>query len=82
MKIQVLGVGCAKCRELEERTKKALQSAGIEAEVEHVTDPIAIAKMGVLVTPALAINGQVKVAGKVPSEPELVSWLTSAAASE
>ncbi|PIY45241.1 MAG: hypothetical protein COZ05_06770, partial [Armatimonadetes bacterium CG_4_10_14_3_um_filter_59_10] len=50
--------------------------------VEHVTDFVEIAKLRVLVTPALAINGEVKVAGKVPSEAELVGILTTAAATE
>jgi len=67
MKIQILGTGCAKCDKLYKYTQQAVQEFGIEAEVEKVTDLKNIMAFGVMVTPALAIDGQVKVAGKVPS---------------
>jgi small redox-active disulfide protein 2 len=64
--LQILGTGCAKCQTLAERAEQAAQAAGIEYEIEKVTDINAIMAMGVMMTPALAVDGVVKVAGKVP----------------
>ena len=74
MKIQVLGTGCPKCKKLTENTEAALRQLGVAAEVEKVTSVAEIAKFGVMFTPALAIDGVVKVAGKVPS-PEAIAEL-------
>jgi small redox-active disulfide protein 2 len=71
MKIQVLGAGCAKCRLLEENVRQALKAAGIKAVVEKVTDVDEIMKFGVMMTPALVIDGHVKSAGKVLSKEQL-----------
>lgn len=65
MKIQILGTGCAKCQLLEKNAREALQELGIAAEIEKVNKVDDIMAMGVMVTPALAVNGEVKVAGKV-----------------
>ncbi len=65
-KIQVLGTGCAKCKKLADNAEQAARQAGIEYTLEKVTDITEIMKFGVAMTPALAIDGQVKVAGKVP----------------
>jgi small redox-active disulfide protein 2 len=78
MKIEVLGTGCAKCNALEAAVKHAADSLGLKYEFEHVKDLRKMASYGVMVTPALVINGQVKVAGKVPSQAELTTILTSA----
>jgi len=67
MKIQILGTGCPKCNKLYQNATEAVTAAGIEAEIEKVNDLNAIMAFGVMVTPALAIDGQVKTAGKVPS---------------
>jgi small redox-active disulfide protein 2 len=67
VKIEVLGVGCAKCTKLEENVKQAVQELGIDAQVEHVRDLSEIAKRGVLLTPGLVIDGKPVSAGKVPS---------------
>jgi small redox-active disulfide protein 2 len=67
MKIEVLGVGCAKCNKLEENVKQAIQELGLDAEVEHVKDLMEIAKRGVLMTPGLVIDGKPVSAGKVLS---------------
>ena len=75
MLIEILGSGCPKCFELERRARQAVKQAGLEAEVAHVTDPRAIAERGVMRTPALAIDRQVKLGGSVPSVPELVTLL-------
>ncbi|MBP7746560.1 MAG: TM0996/MTH895 family glutaredoxin-like protein [Phycisphaerae bacterium] len=80
MKIEVLGTGCKKCNMLEAATKAAADKLGIRYELLHVKDLGKIAAYGVMMTPALVINGQVKVSGKVPSEAELTSLLTSALA--
>jgi small redox-active disulfide protein 2 len=67
MKIEILGVGCAKCIKLEETAKQAAKELGLDAEVVHVTDLSEISKRGVLMTPGLVIDGKVVSAGKVPS---------------
>jgi small redox-active disulfide protein 2 len=66
-KIEVLGSGCSKCKKLAETAEQAARSLGIAYELEKVTDMQKIMAYGVLMTPALVVNGQVKVAGKVPS---------------
>lgn len=74
-KIEVLGMGCAKCNQLEERAKDAVKELGIEAEVTKVKDIKTITNYGVLVTPALVIDGVVKVAGKIPKIEEIKEWI-------
>ena len=64
-KIQILGTGCPKCRKLAENAEAAANELTIEYEIEKVTDINEMMKFGVMVTPALAIDGQVKVTGKV-----------------
>jgi small redox-active disulfide protein 2 len=71
MKIQILGTGCAKCDKLYKYTQQAVEELGIEVQVEKVTDLKDIMSFGVMVTPALAIDGQVKAGGKVPSVEEI-----------
>ncbi len=66
MKIQILGTGCPKCRKLAENAQTAVKDAGIECEIVKVTDINEIMKFGVMMTPALAVDGEVKVVGKVP----------------
>jgi small redox-active disulfide protein 2 len=78
MMIEVLGTGCAKCNKLEAMAKAAADRLGVPYEIEHVHDINAIVQRGVMTTPALAIDGRVVVSGRVPSETELTSWLTSA----
>lgn len=70
-KLQILGTGCAKCQHLALHTEKAAQALGIDYELEKVTDIDQIMSFGVMVTPALAIDGAVKVVGKVPSVEQL-----------
>ncbi len=71
MKLQVLGTGCPKCKKLAEQTEQAAEELGLDYELEKVTDINAIMQMGVMMTPALAVDGQVKVTGKVPSVDEI-----------
>lgn len=70
-KLQILGTGCAKCKKLAENTEAAAKSLGIPYELVKVTDINQIMKFGVMMTPALAVDGQVKFAGKVP-DPEAI----------
>ncbi|MBN1346115.1 MAG: TM0996/MTH895 family glutaredoxin-like protein [Phycisphaerae bacterium] len=70
-KLQILGTGCAKCAKLAENTEAAAKDLGIEYELEKVTQINEITKFGVMMTPALAVDGQVKVVGKVPSVDEI-----------
>ena len=70
-KMQILGTGCAKCKKLAELTEEAAKSLGIEFEIEKVSDVREIMKFGVMMTPALAVDGEVKFAGKVPSLDEI-----------
>lgn len=76
-KLQILGTGCEKCKKLTENTEKAAKELGIEYEIEKITDINAIMKFGVMMTPALAVDGKVKVAGvasNIPS-PEAIKKL-------
>ena len=70
-KIQILGTGCAKCNKLEELARKGADELGIDYEVEKVKDFKQIMEFGVMVTPALVVDGEVKIAGKVPSIEEI-----------
>lgn len=70
-KIQVLGTGCAKCNMLADNVKKIADSMGIEYQLEKVTDIMEIMKFGVMMTPALVIDGEVKASGKVPKDDEI-----------
>lgn len=76
MKIEVLGAGCSKCKTLYENVTKALADSGKSAEVVKVEDIPAIMKYGVMSTPALVIDGQVKFSGKVASVAEIAGLLS------
>lgn len=78
MEIKVLGSGCAKCNLLEEVAKRAVAETGVDATIEKVTDMAAIVGYGVLTTPALVVDGEVRVAGRVPTLGELAALLTRA----
>ncbi len=75
MKIQILGKGCPNCKLLEERVREAVAELAMEAEIEKVTDIDAILEMGVMMTPALAIDGEVKRAGKVLAKSQILDIL-------
>ncbi len=75
MKIEVLGSGCPKCLKLEAMVKETLEKHGIDAEVTHVFDVDKIVEYGVMMTPALVVDGVVKVSGKLSSENELLRIL-------
>ncbi len=71
MKIQILGTGCPKCKQLAEITEKTAKEIGIEFQLEKITDLEQIMAFGVMMTPALAIDNEVKTMGKIPSTDEL-----------
>jgi small redox-active disulfide protein 2 len=75
MKLQILGTGCAKCNALTMTTEKAAQALGLPYELEKVTDLKQIMAFGVMTTPALVVDGKVKVSGKVPSVDEIKQLL-------
>ena len=80
MKIEVLGPGCAKCDGLMELVNQVVSSMNIEADIEHVTDMNKILEYGVMMTPALLINGFKKCVGRVPSPGEIKTWILEAQA--
>ena len=75
MKIQILGTGCPKCKKLAENAEAAAKALGLEYTIEKVTDINQIMAFGVMMTPALIIDGQVKVVGKAPSPDEIKKML-------
>ncbi len=75
IKLQILGSGCAKCHKLGEHAEAAAKALGLDYELEKVTDMNAIIDAGVMVTPALSVDGEIKVSGKVPSVEEIKAWL-------
>ena len=82
MKIAILGTGCAKCDALESATKKAADALEIDYSMEHVTEIKRFASFGVMITPALVVDGQVLAAGQVPNEEQLSAMLRKAAESQ
>lgn len=74
--IQVLGTGCPKCKKLTESAEAAAKELGIEYELKKVTDINQIMKFGVMMMPALVLDGEVKIAGKVPSVEEIKAMLS------
>jgi len=75
MKVQILGTGCPKCRKLEANAREAIEELGIEAEIEKVQDIKEISKFGVMMTPALAIDGKVKCFGEIALPEKIRRWL-------
>ena len=80
MKIKVLGTGCAKCKLLYAEAQKAVTASGVVVELEKIEKIDDIMKYGVMMTPALVIDEQVKASGRIPPAPEIVSWIMTAAA--
>jgi small redox-active disulfide protein 2 len=74
-KLQILGTGCPKCKKLAEATDQAAKALGIEYELVKVTDIKEITDFGVIMTPALAVDGQVKVVGRIPNIDELTKLI-------
>lgn len=81
-RVQVLGPGCPKCQQVAANVAEAARAAGVEVEVEKVSQPMDIAKYGVMFTPGLAVEGQVVCAGRIPSVEEIKGWLQAEAAKQ
>jgi small redox-active disulfide protein 2 len=77
MKVEILGVGCAKCNKLYDLVTGLVKREGIDAEVVKVEDIKVFSDYGVFMTPGLVIDGEVKMAGKVPKESQVLEWLSS-----
>ena len=75
MKIEILGTGCPKCKKLNELVREAINEIGVSAEIIKITDINKIIDYGVMLTPALVIDGDVKVAGKIPEKEGIKRWI-------
>lgn len=75
MEIKILGPGCPKCAQTAKIVMDTLAETGVVADVEKVTDVMQIAGYGVMMTPAVVVDGDVKSVGKIPSKEEVKSWL-------
>ncbi len=75
MKITVYGPGCKKCHEAEDLVKRVVAESGADAVVEKISDLQAMMKMGIISTPGVAVDGVLKVAGRVPNAGEIKGWL-------
>jgi small redox-active disulfide protein 2 len=75
MKIEILGMGCPKCKKTTQNAQQAVEELGIDAEIIKVEELDKITEYGVMMTPALVIDGEVKLAGKIPSKQEIMSWI-------
>ena len=75
MKIEILGTGCPKCKKLEENARKAVEEMKINAEIVKVSDISKIVEYGIMTTPAIVINGEVKSYGKISTVEEIKKWL-------
>ncbi|MGA1840239.1 MAG: thioredoxin family protein [bacterium] len=75
MKIEILGTGCPKCKKLYELVQEAVKETGSNAEVVKVEDIQHIMNMGVMMTPALVIDGEVKTTGKIPKIDDIEKWI-------
>lgn len=79
VQIKVLGIGCPNCHKLEAMCREVVDEQGIDAEIESITDMERFADFGVMLTPALVINNELKVQGKLPLKPTLANWIKQAA---
>ncbi|MDD5687664.1 MAG: thioredoxin family protein [Elusimicrobia bacterium] len=75
MKLEILGTGCPKCEKLTELTRESVRELGVTAEIVKVDKIQDIMNYGVMLTPALVIDGVVKVAGRIPSKEEIKNWI-------
>lgn len=73
--VQVMGPGCTKCNDTAKIVEEAIAESGAEARMEKVSDFAEIARFGVFTTPAVAVDGEVKIVGKVPKKADVIGWL-------
>jgi small redox-active disulfide protein 2 len=82
MKVKVLGAGCPKCKKLYAEAEKAIASSGVKADLEKVEKIEEIIKYGIMATPGLVINEEVKASGRIPKSEEIASWIQASTAKE
>ena len=75
LEVKILGPGCPNCEKLEQMVYKVMADSNIAGDVEHVRDMAEIANYGIVLTPALVINGEIKVSGRLPRESQMRQWL-------
>lgn len=75
MKIEVFGPGCPKCRQVEKSVRDAVMELNVQADIEKVTDVMKMAEAGIMIPPAIRINGKIKCSGRVPKTEEVKKWL-------
>ncbi len=75
MKIEILGPGCRRCITTEENVRKALELLRLQAEIVQISDPQEFARRGVMFTPAVIIDGEIKASGRIPEVDQIRSWL-------
>ena len=78
MEIKILGIGCPKCKRLEQLAHEAVAEAGLEASIVHVTDMNAIMAYPIMSTPGLVIDEELKSSGRLPRKEEIIGWLREA----
>ena len=76
MEIKVLGPGCPKCEQTAKLVKEAVSETGVDANIEKVTDIMEIAGYGIFGTPAVVIDGDVKIVGKIPKKEDIKTWIS------
>jgi small redox-active disulfide protein 2 len=76
LNITIYGPGCARCKETEKRVRHVVEQSGVEATIVHASDPMEMAKTGILSTPAVSVNGVLKSTGSIPSEDAILAWLS------
>lgn len=76
MKIEILGTGCSKCKKVTDNVKRAVDELGLDIQVEKIEDINKILDYGVMMTPGIVIDGEVKVAGKIPDVKQIKQWIT------
>ncbi len=74
LEIKVLGPGCAKCNKVENVVREVVEDIGANADVEKVTDMLEISEYGIMKTPAVVVEGEVKIVGKIPTRDDIISW--------
>ncbi len=77
MEIEVYGTGCANCQNVEKNVKEAVKELGMDIDIKHVQDMDKILEAGIIATPGLAIDGEVKSMGRIPSVEEIKKWINA-----